>query len=313
MPNDLLSGLDLPIWQRIAIAPAGPTNGGCFCNDKRHNDRYIYLMTDNVFYRYDIYSDSWMQLATPPSFTLGAGGTMCFDPSQGTSGRIWLLMPSSSSPYAVFAYYDIASNVWTSRDASTLGLGSQWATDADLCHTCSSYNATGNDDYIYLIGNGATVWYRYSIAGNSWSTMATPLTGSAGAGCGIYWPFNYDADKLYIMRGGTTATIYVYTISTLAISTLSYQPNAQTFTTGTCGVYDGATYIYFKVSSTGRFCRLKLQASSIMENAGAMYGGSESGYVGQTLAFWKSPSDNYPFLYARQQGGTICARQLVHW
>jgi hypothetical protein len=39
------------------------------------------------------------------------------------------------------------------------------------CHTCSMYDVSGNDDYIYFVGNTSTTFYRYSISGGSWTTL----------------------------------------------------------------------------------------------------------------------------------------------
>lgn len=96
-------------------------------------------------------------------------------------------------------------------------------------------------DHMYLIGNNVTAMWRYSIAANAWSANSAnagnpalpALPGNAALGCSCKWAPLYYGDKLYIIRGGGTATIYVYDLATNTISTLTYYPNSETFTTGT--------------------------------------------------------------------------------
>jgi hypothetical protein len=306
---NLKTVVDLPVWQYLRPLPVTSAAGACLCNDKRGTDRYVYfLFSATDFWRYDVYTDTWQKLAIPPTFTFAAGCTMTYDPSR---GYVWLFAPYSSSPYAVFAYYDTAAGAWTSRNAPS-GLASQWGTDADLTHTCTTYNAGGNDDYLYLIGNNSTTWYRFSVSGNSWTTMATAITAAPGAGCGIYWVYGYDTDKLYIIRGGATSTIYVYSIGTPGFTTLSYIPSAETFTTGTCASYDGGTSIYIQKDATQRVYRLKLQASPVLEPSGTILYTAGTAHVGQGMMFAKS-ADGLLFLYYRQQSGTYFFRALIWW
>ena len=57
-------------------------------------------------------------------------------------------------------------------------------------------------DHMYLVGNNATVMYRYSVSDNAWATtnasaVAIPaVTGSVGVGCTIKWLPSYAPDKL---------------------------------------------------------------------------------------------------------------------
>jgi hypothetical protein len=49
-------------------------------------------------------------------------------------------------------------------------------------------------------------------------------------------------DKLVLIRGNTTATIYSYDLVANTWSGFTYQPATETFTTGTCyGVYNGTS------------------------------------------------------------------------
>ncbi len=223
--------IDLPTWEVLQPYPAASAVGVTACNDRRGSSRFIYaLITATSFWRYDLQANTWQQLSSPPAGTVGAGTALCFDPSRGTAGYVWALI-SNGTAAPTWQYYDCAANTWTAR--SVANLPATFGTDSSLCHTCTTYDAGGNDDYIYLIGNNATAWYRFSISGNSWTSMANAVTAAPGAGCAIHWLPAYSTDKLVVLRGAATATVYEYTISTPAWATKTVVPATETFTTGT--------------------------------------------------------------------------------
>lgn len=308
---NLKKGIDLPVYQWLRFLPAASAAGACQCTDKRGSHRYIYfLLSATSFWRYDTYTDTFQQLANPPTFTFAAGTAMTFDPSQGTAGRIWLFAPSAATPWCVFAYYDIALNTWTSR-AVPSGLAAQWGTDTGLAHTCSTYNAAGNDDYIYLIGNASTTWYRYSITGNAWTAMGTVLPATAGAGCSITWTYGYNTDRLYIVRGTATASIYYWTIGTPGFTTLTYLPATETFTTGTSVCYDGVNRIYITKDATHRMFYLQLDEAKMYPGGYWPYA-SGAAIAGDAMSFIKT-DDGAQFIYYRRQTGAEFWRTLVGW
>jgi len=309
--TNLKQGIDLPVYQWLRFMPASSAAGSCMCNDERGTNRFIYfIFSATSFWRYDIWSDSWQQLANPPSFTFAAGTAMVFDPSKGTQGYIWLFGPSSSSPYAVFSYYDIATNTWTSRAAPS-GLAAQWGTDAALVHTDINYNASGNDDYIYLIGNASTYLYRYSISGNNWTTLAT-IPGSSGAGCAIHWDWGTggNVDKLYDLRGGGTANLYSYSISGNNWTTENPQPATETFTTGTTTAYDPVRRrIWVQKDATHRMYYLDL-ATSIIYPGGTWPYAPGTAIVGDGLCYTKT-TDGAEYIYFRRHSAAEIWRTLI--
>ena len=92
-------------------------------------------------------------------------------------------------------------------------------------------------DHMYMVGNNATVMYRYSVSGNVWATtnasaVAIPaVTGTVGGGCTIKWLPSYAPDKLFIIRGNGTSNIYTYDLVANTWSTASFHPSTETFTT----------------------------------------------------------------------------------
>ena len=105
----------------------------------------------------------------------------------------------------------------------------------------ASASTAGYYGNMYLIGNNATVMYRYNIGANAWATTSAnagnpalaAITGTAGAGCALKWLPAYEPNKLYCLRGGGTSNIYLYDLVANTWSAQSYVPTTETFTTGT--------------------------------------------------------------------------------
>lgn len=113
-------------------------------------------------------------------------------------------------------------------------------TVAPLLYTIGSGDASFYYGNMYLIGNNATQMYRYNLGSNTWATTsansANPalpaVTGACGAGCAIKWQTAYDPNKLTIIRGNATASVYQYDLVANTMATLTIQPATETFTTG---------------------------------------------------------------------------------
>jgi len=92
-------------------------------------------------------------------------------------------------------------------------------------------------DHMYMVGNNATVMYRYQVSTNAWATtnasaVAIPaVTGTVGGGCTIKWLPSYTPDKLYIIRGNGTSNIYTYDLVANTFETAAFHPSTETFTT----------------------------------------------------------------------------------
>jgi len=93
---------------------------------------------------------------------------------------------------------------------------------------------------MYLVGNNATVVYRYNIGANAWYTTSAnsgnpaipAVTGAVGIGCALKWLPTYYPDKLWCIRGNATSSIYMYDLVANTWSTETFQPATETFTTG---------------------------------------------------------------------------------
>jgi hypothetical protein len=220
--------VDLPQWEVLPSGfPSYLYHGGFLVNDRRGTDRYIYIYYPNndtpttyYFIRFDTQTETWQLLATPSSLnSLRANGV--FDPSKGASGYVWLLsFSSASAPW--FGYYDIALNTWTS--CSTVGLPT--VSTGCIAHTCSTYNVAGNDDYIYACVYNSTTMYRYSISGNTWTTL-TAMPSVGGEDVKLLWMPGWNTDRIVRVACNTNSVIDYYSILSDNWTAVNYLPNVK--------------------------------------------------------------------------------------
>jgi len=146
-----------------------------------------------------------------------------------------------------------------------------WSTNPDAT---SQYSIEGNDDFLYYLGNGAVTMYRYSISGNTWTTLAPGVARGAApaAGMSANWVWGATAADwtaenaiqngryIYSFRGGASAVIDRYDIAANSWTALTYSPATETFTTGTKYTYNG-NFIYGQKDATGRWFRFNATTS----------------------------------------------------
>ena len=91
--NSLRPQIDLPAWEMLRPAPAVSAATACSCaadNSNFHvqHGRYVYyLLASASFYRYDTWTDTYQQLASPP-LTLLTWSSMRFAGARGYDGRV---------------------------------------------------------------------------------------------------------------------------------------------------------------------------------------------------------------------------------
>jgi hypothetical protein len=129
--------------------------------------------------------------------------------------------------------------------------------------------------------------YRYSISGNSWSTLAPTAARAAVTGAGMtadwidnvsssLWNqdvapahytttlFKQNGRYIYSWRGAAGNVLDVYDIAANTwISGVAYGQQMETFTTGTCSV-DLHGYIHIQKDATGRIFRFNV-ANNVLE------------------------------------------------
>jgi hypothetical protein len=306
--NNNIALVDQTIWEVLTVLPVPVSAGICMANDLRKTDRYIYYLTTYItFYRYDTISNTFQRLADAPGGTAGLSNAMIYDPSYGTAGGVWAFI-SNGSVAPVFCVYDVATNTWTNR--SVTNLGATMGVSTSMTHTCSTYNAAGNDDYIYLIGNNATIFYRYTISTNSWTTMTVCLSTSA-TGCQLHWTPVWNTDYIVRMRGGATATLDYYSIVGNSWASLVYVPATETYTTGTMSVYDPVSgYLWLQKDATLRLYYLDLSVTPAVMGIGPWVSGPivSTVYTPNRMCLVKDSESGVVYVYIAPHTGQYFSR-----
>ncbi len=176
----------------------------------------------------------------------------------------------------------IASN--TAGASPVVTVSAAWTTNPDAT---SVYRIEGNDDFLYLLGNNAVTMYRYSVSGNTWTTLAPTAAraGAPGGGMTADWidgvistewndgtygnhylttVIHQNGRYIYGFRGAAGNVLDVYDIAANTwVSGVAYGQQMETFTLGTCSVdLDG--YIYIQKDATGRVYRFDV-AKNVLE------------------------------------------------
>jgi hypothetical protein len=211
----------------------------------------------------------------------------------------------------------VASNTGT-----VITVGSAWTVTPDAT---SQYSLEGNDDFIYLMGNAAVTLYRYSISGNSWTTLSPGLAraGAPGAGMSGHWVHSVSASDwnnenailngryIYSFRGGGSAVLDRYDIAANTWAALSYAPAVETFSAGTKYVYS-KNAIYVAKEATGRWFRFDLAQSS-MDGWTTMLYPQGAGVVGDTAfdVTYKDGATEIDYIHMVLNTSAIHLRQMV--
>lgn len=159
---------------------------------------------------------------------------------------------------------------------------------------------------MFLFGNNATVMYRYNFAGNAWTTTsanaANPalpaVTAAPGAGCVACWlpgsGASDAANKLILLRGAASASVYTYNLVTNTFATVTYAPATETFTTGsTSAIRSDATgknaKLILKKETTGRCYQLDMAALEMTPLATQNLVNEGTALVGDRMFAMRSP------------------------
>jgi hypothetical protein len=207
----------------------------------------------------------------------------------------------------------------TSNTADTLTLSGVWGT---ALSTDSVISIEGNDDYLYLLGNAAVTMYRYSISGNTWSTLSPGAARAAapGAGMSAHWAWActesdwtnvssiQNGRYIYSFRGAATADLHRYDIAGNTWATMTYAPNAETFTTGSTYAYN-KNHIYIQKESTGRWFKYAVARNEMVPWTTNLYPPSTA-QLGDTSwdVIYKDGSTEIAWIYTLLNNSTVTMR-----
>lgn len=198
------------------------------------------------------------------------------------TGTAWTTNKWASSQVRIVAGLG-AGQVRTisSNTGTVLTVSAAWTTNPD---GTSQFVVEPNEDHIYVMGNSAVTLYRYSISGNTTTTISPGVARGAAFGAGgsgflidnqtnAIWTnedTGLNGTKIYSPRGGATAIVDVYDLITNAWSALTV--GAETFTTGSMWAEMSGS-LYAQKDATGRWFEFKAQDGKIKPFAfhGASY------------------------------------------
>ncbi|CAB4141449.1 hypothetical protein UFOVP418_29 [uncultured Caudovirales phage] len=209
----------------------------------------------------------------------------------------------------------------TANTADTLTVAT-WTTNPDAT---SQYAIEGNDNFLYYLGSNGVAMYRYDIAANTWSTLS-PIAARAAApqaGMSAHWVHSaaetdwsnesaiINGRYIYSFQGGATANLHRYDIAGNTWATITYAPNAETFTTGTKYTLHGGL-LYIQKDATGRWLQYDFARSEMFPWSTMLYT-QGTALVGDTAfdVVYKDGATEITYVYMLLNTSTILLRQMV--
>ena len=209
----------------------------------------------------------------------------------------------------------------TANTADTLTVAT-WTTTPDAT---SVYEITGNDNFLYLLGNNAVTMYRYDIGANTWSTLS-PIAARAAApaaGMSAHWVHTSSATDwnaesaivsgryIYSFQGGASANLHRYDIAGNTWATISYAPATETFTTGSKYALYG-DILYMQKEATGRWFAFDFVRSEMFPWSTMLYP-QGAALVGDTAfdAVFKDGAVEINYVYIVLNTSNVLLRQMV--
>lgn len=211
-----------------------------------------------------------------------------------------------------------------SNTATVLTVSAAWTTNPDAT---SQFHIEGNDDFLYLMGNGAVTLFRYSISANTWTTLAPTAARAAAPGAGLSgnWVYNVPSSRdprwsnendiingrrIYSFRGGALAALDYYDIALNTwVSGVPYAPGTETFTTGSKYAYaDG--YLYMTKEATGRWFRYDFAEQSMVGWGTNVYP-SGAAVLGDTAFDVVEPETGVRFIQYILNTSTVVMRCMI--
>ena len=209
-----------------------------------------------------------------------------------------------------------------SNTSTVITVSSNWTTNPDAT---SQYSLEGNDDFIYFLGNNAVTLYRYSIVGNTWSTL-TPVAARAaapGAGMSGHWIHSVSASDwtnenailngryIYSFRGSNTADLHRYDIAGNTWATITWAPGVEAMSTGTKWCYN-KDRLYVQRDNTGRWFYFDF-AEQAMQPWSTMLYPQGAVIVGDTCfdVTYKDGATEIDYIYMVLNTSNVMLRQMV--
>lgn len=215
----------------------------------------------------------------------------------------------------------------TANTGTTLTVAS-WAVTPDAT---SNYVIEGNEDFLYLLGNGAVTMYRYSFSGNTWTVMAptTARSVAMNAGGGANWTqltedANFDDENtgfagryIFSFRGGNSSGLDRFDIAggtagAGAWANINYINASELFSVGSSYAESGK-YIYIRKDGTNRFFKYSVRGNYLEPLSTNLYPDG-LGIVGDKLwvkNYTEGGVIKATWIYSLANTGTVLHRLLL--
>ena len=209
-----------------------------------------------------------------------------------------------------------------SNTGTVITVSSAWTTTPDAT---SQYSIEGNDDFLYFLGNGAVTMYRYSISGNSWSTLSPVAARAAAPGAGMsgHWIHSVSASDwtnenailngryIYSFQGANTTGLHRYDIAGNTWATITYAPPGDAMSAGTKWAYN-KDRLYMQRDNTGRWFYFDF-AEQAMQPWSTMTYTQGTGVVGDTCfdVTYKDGATEIDYVYMLLNTSNVLLRQMV--
>jgi hypothetical protein len=249
--------------------------------------------------------------------TSGAAATLT------NTGKNWTVNQWTNSQIRITAGTGAGQIRTVASNTSTvITVSSNWTTNPDAT---SQYSLEGNDDFLYFLGNNAVTLYRYSIVGNTWSTL-TPVAARAAApaaGMSGHWIHSVSASDwtnenailngryIYSFQGGNTTNLHRYDIAGNTWATITYAPPGDATSTGTKWCYN-KDRLYMQRDNTGRWFCFDF-AEQAMQPWSTMLYPQGASIVGDTCfdVTYRDGSTEIDYIYMVLNTSNVMLRQMV--
>lgn len=210
----------------------------------------------------------------------------------------------------------------SANTGTVLTVSSAWTIVPDAT---SVYAIETNTDHAYLMGNNAVTLYRYSLSGNSWSTLAPGAARAAAPGLGaslsmIESQAHYDwtnesaiinGRRLYSFRGGAGSILDYYDVAANTwTSGVDYGGKQETFTTGT-SFADLGGYLYIMKEATGRFFRFSPSDNELIPWSTLLYTQGAALLGNRMFGLSYTDTATLQWVYVMRHTGTELFRCMV--
>lgn len=297
------------------------------------------------FKRYDFATNSWVTLSiTGLPATVGTDGRLLSTPAWIDSGFKSFATGTATagaSTTLTNSAKNWTTNQWTnyqiritggtgtgqirtiaSNTATVITVSAAWTTTPDAT---STYSLEGNDDFVYFMGNAAVTMYRYSVSGNTWTTLSPGVArgGAPGVGMSGHWIHSVSATDwtsenaiqngryIYSLRGNATTSLDRYDIAANSWAAITYAPATETFTGGSKYAYN-KDRLYIAKEATGRWFYFDF-AENAMQPWGTMTYTQGAAIAGDTVfdVTYKDGATEIDYIYMALNTSNIMLRQMV--